>query len=132
VIGTGPPTVPVIAQTIATDVALFGFDLDEATVTGGDVPGGPAGWYFVIQEHPAEPRFGLAATSSALATWRELSWFDVQAGDLTGPYLRADGPLTLRRPTIDGGFTWGTDAAQLAAITWRRPTRVAFHASTLL
>ncbi len=132
VIGGGAPMVPAIAQTIATDVALFGFDLDQRTVIGGDTPGGPAGWYFVIEEHPAEPRFGLAATSSPLTTWQELSWFDVQSTDLAGEYLRTDGPLAQRHPTADGGLTWGRDAAQLAAITWRRPTRVAFHASTLL
>lgn len=133
VIGSGAPMIPVIAQPIATDIALFGFELDAPTAIGGDTPGGPAGWYFVIEEHPAEPRFGLAATSTTpLATWRDLSWFDVQLGDLVGEYLRVDGPLGLGRPTTDDGLVWGHDAAQLAAITLRRPTRVAFHASTLI
>jgi hypothetical protein len=132
VVGSGTPLAPVIAATLGADVALFGFDLDAATALGSDTPTGPAGWYFVIAEHPSEPRFGLAAASSAApAGWRDVAWADVQPGDLTGNYLRIDGPLATRSFAGDP-LRWGTDAAAMAAITRRRAVRVAMHASTLL
>jgi hypothetical protein len=131
VVGTGALQ-PVIAQTIAGDVALFGFDLDEDAARGGDVPNGPAGWYFAIEEHPSEPRFGLSVASSTMLTWRDLAWDDVVTDDLDREHVRLDGPLAAIRPATHAGLAWGRDAAQLAAITLRRPTRVAFHASVLL
>lgn len=43
------------------DVLFFGFALSDAAVKGG--PSHP-GWYFVIQEAPGEPRFGVEATAT--------------------------------------------------------------------
>jgi hypothetical protein len=132
VVGGGAPLAPVIAATLGGDVALFGFDLDRAVALGAGAPPGAAGWYFVIAEHPSEPRFGFAASSSGPpASWRDVAWSDVAAGDLAGNYLRVTGPLAGR--TFPGEpLRWGSDAAAMAAITRRRAIRVAFHASTLL
>jgi hypothetical protein len=124
---------PVVRVPLAPDTALFGFDLDPATVAGGDVPGGPAGWYVVIAEHPHEPRFGLAAVATSFSTWNDLAWTDLDPADLhRGTHLRFDGPLVTRLPADSAGLRWGRDAAQQAAITLRRPVRVAFHGSRLL
>jgi hypothetical protein len=123
---------PVFATTLGSDLALFGFDVTANEARGGDTPARPPGWYFVIAEHPSEPRFGLAAMSGgALATWHDVSWSDLADADLVGNYLRVDRPISVR-PRDAGGLTWGRDAAQMAAITLRRPTRVAIHASRLL
>jgi hypothetical protein len=132
VLGDGAPLAPVIAASLGSDIALFGFDLALDVALGGAAPGGPAGWYFVIAEHPHEPRFGLAASALPAPThWRDVAWADVAAGDLRGSYLRSDGPLAQRHPAADP-LRWGADAAQLASITLRRTTRVAIHASTLV
>ncbi|HWU90410.1 MAG TPA: hypothetical protein VN253_24265, partial [Kofleriaceae bacterium] len=132
VVGGGAPLAPVIAAALGSDIALFGFDLDAPTARGSDAPPGPPGWYFVIAEHPSEPRFGLAASSSGAPTgWSAVAWSDIAAGDVAGNYLRTDGPLTARSFAGDP-LRWGTDAAAMAAITHRRAIRVAMHASTLL
>ena len=46
-------TEPIFFGLVEPDIALFGFDIDPA-----DARGDP-GWFFVLQEHPSEPRFGL-------------------------------------------------------------------------
>ncbi|MBK7074131.1 MAG: hypothetical protein IPH44_17685 [Myxococcales bacterium] len=132
VVGGGAPMMPSVAATLGSDLALFGFDLTDGVARGSDTPPGPPGYYFVIAEHPSEPRFGLAAAATGSPTaWRELAWSDLAAGDLDGPYLRTDGPLAARQFTNDP-LRWGVDASATAAITRRRAIRVAMHASTLM
>lgn len=134
VVGTGTPVLPVISSTLGPDLALFGFEMSIKEARGTQTPAGPAGWYFVIAEHPAEPRFGLAATTQGTPTlWRDVGWDRVAKGvngDLLGSYLRTDGPLA--NLILDQGLRWGAGSAQLAAITVRHAFRVAFHASTLV
>ena len=134
VVGIGTPVLPVISSTLGPDLALFGFEISIEDARGAQTPAGPAGWYFVIAEHPAEPRFGLAATTPGTPTkWRDLGWDRVAYGadgDLKGSYLRTDGPLA--NLTLDQNLHWGAGSAQLAAITVRHAFRVAFHASTLV
>jgi len=130
IVGSAAPVAPVVATTLGSDVALFGFDLTVAAARGTSTPPGAAGYYFVIAEHPHEPRFGLAATATATpASWSDIAWADVAAADLAGNYLRVDGPFAQRQL---GSLRWGADAAQLAAIGLRPTVRVAIHASTLV
>jgi hypothetical protein len=49
---------PLFRGSFEPDVAFFGFNLSEDQVRGGGETGDP-GWFFVIQQHPTEPRFGL-------------------------------------------------------------------------
>ena len=63
---------PVFFGRVEPDIALFGFDVDPAVARGDP------GWFFVLQEHPSEPRFGLAAPGTAFgaqpANWQALGW----------------------------------------------------------
>lgn len=127
------PTLPVIASRLGGDLVLYGFDLSPDRVRGGAGPPADPGWYFVIAEHPSEPTFGLAARSfGPVSRWRDLAWSDLAPEDLRGSYLRTDGPLAQRTLTGPPATRWGLDASTLAAISLRVPTRVAFHATTLL
>ena len=68
---------PIFRGTLKPDVTFFGFDLVESQVRGTTGPGGDPGWFFVFQEQPAEPRFGLDLPSSyggTAASWNDLSW----------------------------------------------------------
>lgn len=132
VLGTGASRAPLVQASLGADTAIYGFDLDAATVAGADRPG-PAGWYVVIEEHPQEPRFGLGAgPDRPLTTWRDLTWTRVTPGDVRGDHLVVGGPLAALQPTTPAGLRWGADSAQLAAITLRRPTRIAIHGSRLV
>jgi hypothetical protein len=118
---------PLFRGTIGNGITFFGFDILDAR-GDPDPAKNDAGWYFVIEEHATEPRFGLEPESSAGAnpTWNDLSWNDVTLG---GAFLDpATAPAT---PTREG-VTWGLGAATLAFVLERRPVRVAMHALALL
>jgi len=116
-------TTPAFRGTIAPDMTFFGFPFSEATATAG------LGYYFVLAEHPSEPRFGLAATvkepGPTLVDWNDLAWSQVT---VVNNHVSIDKPPTATGP----GAAWGADAANQAYITYRQPTRVAFLATALL
>lgn len=123
---------PVFWGRLDPDVTFVGFDL-----TREDVEPAP-GWFFVIAEQPAEPRFGLDAPGGgpppSLATWSDLEWghADVPAGGHLG--LAASGLMGIERPVVAGGAraTMGRNAAHVAAITFQRPFRAAIHSSEII
>ncbi len=51
---------PVFQSVLTGDVAYYGFDLTRAAVRGSGTGADP-GWYFVLQEHPSEPKFNQFA-----------------------------------------------------------------------
>jgi hypothetical protein len=112
---------PSFRGTIGSDMTFFGFPFTEATATAG------LGYYFVLAEHPSEPRFGLAATGTGttLGDWNDLAWSQVTVVN--------NHVSVAKQPTAKGpGATWGADAANQAYITFRQPMRIAFLATALL
>lgn len=141
---------PLFRGSLDPDVTFFGFDLTAADVRGVDDPQSPnQGWYFVFQEQPTEPRFGLDVPSGALGAvataWSDLSWGHLAATEddlraLTYIDLDADLPDT-RQIAQTGGAKWhanaglgpaGATAAHLAYITLQQPMRVAIHGSDMI
>ena len=141
---------PIFTGRLDPDLAFFGFDLQPAQARGGGTAG--EGWFFVLAEHPTEPRFGLDATEGIDAakpsTWENLSWAHTAANPqalaaLNYLDLNADLPDTSEVVTESGDppLAWhadhglgpaGATGADLAWITLRRPFRVAIHGSDLL
>jgi hypothetical protein len=137
---------PLFRGRLDPDVSFFGFNLTEEQVRGGN---GNAGWFFVLQEQPSEPRFGLdihGSSGASLTKWRDLSWAHL-AADAAGlkaiSYIDLDADLPdtsgIREgePTVawhaDTGLgTLGSKASDLAYITLQPPARVAIHGSQLL
>lgn len=120
---------PLFRGTIKPDVTFLGFALTREKAR--DDPG----WFFVIQQQPTEPRFGLDAADFGkplpdLATWDDLSWRHLAA---TPEELAALSHASARAalPAV-GPETWGRNAAHQATITLQRPVRVAIHARELL
>jgi hypothetical protein len=111
---------------IGQDLTFFGFTIN------GDPFGSPTpadqkpGWYFVIEEHITEPRFGLepAPPQTQSGLWDDFSWPEAPK---KGAFLDA---------TTNGGtrenVAWKEDAASMAYILLREPVRVAMHALALL
>ncbi len=132
---------PVFAGRLPPDVAFFGFAIEEAVVRGADTEANP-GWFFVFEEQPGEPRFGLEVVASAkpLASWDELAWPDLALDASTLHYidLAEEVPAARALQTV-GGAAWHAGPGPLiargadhAAITSQRPVRVAVHASQML
>jgi hypothetical protein len=133
------------------DVAFFGFPLTPTQAVGAaDATDASRdqGWFFVLQEQPAEPRFGLdvgGAFGGAIADWSALSWTSLatNAADLQAlTHIDLDRPLPdvheLDRGNepawhADSGIgRHGAQAAHLAYITLQQPVRIAIHASDML
>jgi hypothetical protein len=113
---------PVFRGSIADDMVFFGFNLAESDAVAGD------GWYFVLAEHPTEPRFGAEPTSTAatLTSWNELGWPQIAV-------TRSHIDLAAPAPSAAlENASWAADAAHQAFIQFRRPVRLALHATALL
>lgn len=138
---------PIFRGILKPDVTFFGFDLTESQVRGSQTPGGDPGWFFVFQEQPAEPRFGLDLPSSyggAPASWNDLSWGHL-ANDAAGlkaiKYidLAAGMPDTAALETDANDPIWraaggprGCRSSDIAYITLQIPARIAIHATEMM
>lgn len=74
---------PIFRGTLPTDMTFLGFNLSLDDARGG-TPQSPEGFFFVFQQQPSEPRFGLEPNEDAtpIAHWAELAWTNfAQGGD---------------------------------------------------
>jgi hypothetical protein len=121
----------------APDVTMLGFPLSSTQLRGADTSAGSAGWFFVLQEQPSAPRFGLdAAVPGAFGTipasWSDLSWAHLaSSADALRQIVHVpiNGPLQNR--TL-GAATWGRNGAHMASILRQSPFRLVIHARTWL
>jgi hypothetical protein len=120
-------------------VTFLGFDLSRDEVRGSDAD---PGWFFVVQEQPSAPRFGLdkaagfAGAVPRAAKWSDLSWGHVAANQAAFDALThvpASGALpdtsAISQPP---GIAWGKNSAHLAYATYQQPVRIAIHGSDLV
>ena len=136
---------------LSPDVAFFGFPLTPSQAIGAKDATNSAldqGWFFVLQEQPSEPRFGLdvgEAFGAPVSEWSDLSWRSLVAteGALTAlTHVDLNQQLPDVRPLnrgsepawhADGGLgRTGAQSAHLAFITLQQPMRIAIHASDML
>jgi hypothetical protein len=125
---------PDFRGTLRPDTTFLGFRLTVDDVLGPNAPD----WWFVIAEHPTEPRFGLdeearKAPTAPDWTWNDLAWPHlVDAGKTVDDLVHAPAAApALASRTIDG-VRWGADAAGQAHATFQQPVRVAIRAKPLL
>ncbi|HEX2209153.1 MAG TPA: DUF3892 domain-containing protein, partial [Longimicrobium sp.] len=142
----GEVRLPQFRGRMEPDLLLFGLPLTVPQALGDDED---AGWFFVLQQQPTEPRFGLDALperdayGGAPAAWSALHWghlaadrdgleaivhVPVEASRLAGMRL----PLRPDLPAGEGSPLWGWNAAHLASITFQPPVQVAIHATDLI
>jgi hypothetical protein len=135
---------PDFRGTLGTGAGFWGFKLTTADARGSDSPRGPAGWYFALQEHSSEPRFGLEAAGNTFATspasWQNLAWSDLAAdahilAQIQYPDLGATLP-NVGSVSDTEQAKWhagdGARASDLAYITFREPVRLLVHASRMI
>ena len=120
---------PLFRGSLNPDVTFLGFDLKKE-----DAIADP-GWFFVIQEQPTEPRFGMDVADfvkplPALTSWNNLSWRHLAA---TPDKLKALSHASVK--TQLGRIEpaeWGRNSAHQAFITLQRPVRIGIHAKDML
>ncbi len=119
---------PTFRGRVDPDVAFVGFPIGR-----GDAPA----WWFVLEEQPTAPRFGLDVATTfgvdagPVNEWNDLSWGHLaDSADTLAQltFLRAD---TIP-PSPPTGPRWGTTSAALGAILAQQPVRVALRAVDLL
>ena len=72
---------PIFRAEVEPDIRFFGFDMTPEAAKGADNPQKATddwGYYFIIQQVPGEPRFGMDVDfepdSPTTVTWDDLSW----------------------------------------------------------
>ena len=126
---------PLFRGTLKPDVTFVGFDLEEDNALGKP-PHKPEGWFFVIQQQPTEPRFGLDVPDFVtpqpppLTSWNDLSWRHFAN---TEDELKAMSHVSTGKalPEI-AHVRWGKNSAHQAFITLQRPVRIAIHAQQMI
>ena len=121
---------PIFRGTLKPDVTFLGFALTDKEAIADP------GWFFVIQEQPTEPRFGMDVANFAkplpdLATWNDLSWRHLANTEAALKALsHASTKTTL--PDVADKAKWGRNSAHQAYITLQRPVRIAIHAKEMI
>jgi hypothetical protein len=153
---------PMFRGHLEDDMTFFGFDVGVDEARGSPDDKADPGWFFVIEEAPGEPRLGLdvnqgdvganppgirGATGSGPgggtgsdSGWSALSWGHMVPDEGDNPledlsYIDTE---TARPGVEDWSATaqdapvWGRNGADMAAITWQKPFRIAIHAADML
>jgi hypothetical protein len=114
-------TSPLFRGFVPPDITLAGFQLTVREVLG---TGGQPGYWFVLAEHPGQPRFGLTDPDPSvdhppLPSWDEISWPDLGPGAAAAVYLPGTG--VRQRPT------WRQSPISRPSV-WRCAPRTCFRA----
>jgi hypothetical protein len=127
---------PIFRGTIPPDITFLGFDIPTKDFLANDEH--PLGYFFIIQEQPSEPRFGIDNGNDSTEdedlpqSWDELKWSHVKSSLGPNNYIDLEiGPL----PDLDfegEPVRWGKNAAHLAYILLQKPFRIVVHAKELL
>jgi hypothetical protein len=139
---------PLFKAEINPDLRFFGFDLTvekaKGTTASHDFPGDHLGWFFVLQEVPGEPRFGMDISyqptldtdtnpsNDPRDTWDNLAWN--LFGATEPAFVKVAPPPNFPRPNVGelSLHPWASNAAQMAYILFQTPVMVAVHASEML
>jgi hypothetical protein len=141
---------PLFRAEIEPDLRFFGFDLTiekaRGTVESKKFPNDQLGWFFVIQEVPGEPRFGMDIhyrptldsdndpTNNKRDTWNNLAWnlFGAEEPPFVSRWPAPSFPPPGPDTTEMNQHQWGSNSAQMAYILFQTPVMVAVHASEML
>jgi hypothetical protein len=144
------PKSPLYHAKIEPDIYFFGFDLTVDEARGDpDAPNDP-GWFFVFEERPGEPRFGLdVERDGPLQVWNDLSWNDIVPGITDGQLIKLSSVTAPVLPGVaptgefiekaeqwqeDRHLPWTSSihSGELAYILFQAPVRIAIHADEML
>ncbi|MFA1550093.1 hypothetical protein [Actinomadura chokoriensis] len=140
---------PLYEAKVEPDLYLLGFDLTAAEAKGNFATGA-AGWFFVIQERPGDPRFGAdEGPPTRVEVWNDLSWADVDpagtgfirldGGTVQVPLKDFDDPAADQEKNdqhLEDAFlpVWhgGLSSADVAYMLFQAPVLMAVHAQEML
>ena len=125
---------PLYKGELPPDIKFFGFDMTIEQARGTE-PLGPftdtLGWFFIVQEVPGEPRFGMDLKfdpGTDGLSWDDLSW-DKFGAEIA--FIKKDVKPNFGLPASLQNM-WGVDSAKMASILFQKPVMVAVHANEML
>jgi hypothetical protein len=128
---------PLYKGDLPPDIKFFGFDLTVEQAKGTESYGNftdKLGWFFVIQEVPGEPRFGMDLSfdpGTDGLSWDDLAW-DKFGAEISFITKGVKPNLGLPAGDQDVAHMWGVDSARMAFVLFQAPSMVAVHASEML
>jgi hypothetical protein len=129
---------PVFKASVDPDIRFYGFDLTVDQARGTEAPSAATddwGYYFIIQQLPGEPRFGMDVSFEPddpnAITWNDLAWTSFPD---TQTFIDTSVQPTGIVPTGPGESLgeWGSDAAHMATILLQAPVMIAVRARDML
>jgi hypothetical protein len=125
---------PLYKGELPPDIKFFGFDMtiEQARGTSPVAPfTDTLGWFFVVQEVPGEPRFGMDLKfdpGTDGVSWDDLAWDKFGGVDIAfiTKGVKPDAGLPADQSM------WGVDSAKMASILFQKPVMVAVHANEML
>jgi hypothetical protein len=77
--GVADERYPIFSGSLPTDITFIGFNLSAVDAKGSSAA--PEGFFFVFQQHPTGPRFGLEPSASGTVQhWADLAWTNFATG----------------------------------------------------
>jgi hypothetical protein len=134
----GTVLTPIFKAEIEPDIHFFGFNLTASVAKGSKLrEDDDPGWFFVLQERPGEPRFGLDVVTDgappSITDWNKLAWDHLGDIDAINMIDLNTVPTTnIPASNPDRAVNWGANAADMAYILYQDPVMVAFHAGDML
>lgn len=122
------------------DLTFFGFDIDPVEARGnlsavlGDLE---PGWFFVFKEMVGEINFGLDVgrenipPSNNYTSWNDVDWISFQS-DIS---ININNNITSgedKPDFLNENIVWGRNSSNMAYITYRQPSMVAYHSINLI
>ncbi len=137
---------PIFKSDIDPDFKFFGFDLTIEDAKGDENPQSASddwGYYFVIQQIPGAPRFGMDISfepdedTETPITWDDMSWDKYDNGEdfvktTVLPHTSFIPEGTIPNVTDESRSQCGNDAATMAYILYQKPVMIAVHAKEML
>jgi hypothetical protein len=119
---------PIFGGTLSPDMTFLGFNLGVDDARGGTATS-PDGFFFVFQEQPSEPRFGLEPTADAspVPHWAELAWTNFAIPDAAAPKALAAKKAALSLPINNV-----SQSSLIANSPWRVASRVFGFVQTMV
>jgi hypothetical protein len=111
---------PIFGGSLSPDMTFLGFNLSADDARGGTATS-PDGFFFVFQQHPTEPRFGLEPTADAspVPHWAELAWTNFAIPDTAAHKALAPKNAALSLPINNV-----SQSSLIANSPWRMASRV--------
>ncbi len=106
---------PIFRGTLPTDMTFLGFNLSIDDAHGGTGTA-PDGFFFVFQQPPSEPRFGLEPTRSPGPTtsWADLSWENFESPQATAASTLASAADAVHK--LSGSSPWRLASKVLSTV----------------